>query len=153
MNFTEEHVLLNVDAQNQTELFVILADYAKELGIVEDTEKVRTAFTEREQQFSTGLQAGFAIPHAKSTYVLAPTVIYVRLKQPISWETFDDSLVVNVFALLVPMEDAGTLHLEMLSRLATALMEDSFIETIQQTDDKTLLAKQISKEMIGEKIV
>lgn len=153
MNFSEKHVLLNISAQNQKELFKTLAEYAKDLGAVEETEKVCEAFLAREEEFSTGLQEGFAIPHAKSAYVLAPTVLFARLQEPVLWETFDDSQVKNVFALLVPMEAAGTLHLEMLSRLATALMEESFIEAIQQTDDKAILAKLISKEMIGEKII
>lgn len=152
MNFTEEHILLDVSAGSQEELFMSLANYAKELGVVEETEKVSDAFMEREQQFSTGLQEGFAIPHAKSAYVLAPTVLYARLKHSVPWETFDDSPVQHVFALLVPLEEAGTLHLEMLSRLATALMEETFIEDIQQHQDKTFLAQRISKEMIGERI-
>lgn len=152
MNFTEEHILLDVSANSQEDLFMCLANYAKELGVVEETKKVSEAFMEREQQFSTGLQQGFAIPHAKSAYVLAPTVLYVRLKQAVSWETFDDSQVQHVFALLVPLEEAGTLHLEMLSRLATALMEETFIEDIQQHQDKTFLAQRINKEMIGERI-
>lgn len=153
MNFTEEHILLDLSADSQEELFMLLANYAKELGVIEDAKKVSEAFMEREQQFSTGLQEGFAIPHAKSAYVLTPTVLYVQLKQPVPWETFDDSPVQHVFALLVPVEEAGTLHLEMLSRLATALMEETFIKDIQQHQDKAFLVQRISKEMLGERIL
>ncbi len=41
----------------------------------------------------------------------------------------------------------------MLSRLATALLEETFIQQIQQSEDKAYLAKLIKKEMMGEKIV
>ena len=56
----------------------------------------------------------------------------------------------NIFALLVPKEDEGTLHLEMLSRLATALMEDEFISQVQKNTNKDQLVTVIKNEMIGE---
>ena len=83
---------------------------------------------------------------------MKPTVLFIRLKQEIEWETFDDSTVKNVFALMVPKEDEGTVHLEMLSRLATALLEETFIQQIQRSEDKTQLVELIKKEMIGERI-
>jgi len=58
-----------------------------------------------------------------------------------------------VFALMVPKKDEGTVHLQMLSRLATALLEETFIQRIQQSEDKAYLAELIKKEMMGEKIV
>ena len=79
-------------------------------------------------------------------------VLFIRLKQEIEWETFDDSTVKNVFALMVPKEDEGTVHLEMLSRLATALLEETFIQQIRRSEDKTQLVELIKKEMIGERI-
>jgi len=84
---------------------------------------------------------------------LKPTVLFIRLEQAIEWETFDDSAVKNVFALMVPKKDEGTVHLQMLSRLATALLEDTFIQQIQQSKDKAYLAELIKKEMMGEKII
>lgn len=41
----------------------------------------------------------------------------------------------------------------MLSRLATALLEDEFTQQIQQSEDKTQLVELIKKEMIGERII
>lgn len=117
-----------------------------------NVDETRRAFNEREEEYSTGLQEGFAIPHAKADTVLTPTVLFIRLKHEIEWETFDDSAVKNVFALMVPKEDEGTVHLEMLSRLATALLEAEFIQQVQQSEDKTQLVELIKKEMIGERI-
>ncbi|KRN72242.1 hypothetical protein IV76_GL002946 [Carnobacterium maltaromaticum] len=150
MDFTEENILLDVVVASQSELFKSVARYAEKLGFVKDVEKVYEAFVERESEYSTGLQDGFAIPHAKSPYVLAPTVLFIRLENELEWETFDESRVKNIFALLVPKEDEGTLHLEMLSRLATALMEDEFISQVQKNTNKDQLVTVIKNEMIGE---
>lgn len=153
MDFEEENILLDVIVTSKEELFNFIADYAYKLGYISDVVKTRMAFIEREEEYSTGLQDGFAIPHAKSSAVVKPTVLFIRLNQEIEWETFDDSAVKNVFALMVPKEDGGTVHLEMLSRLATALLEDEFIKHIQRLDDKKQLVALIKKEMIGERII
>lgn len=152
MDFKEENILLDVDVASKEELFKVIANYAYQSGYAANATETCEAFNEREAEYSTGLQDGFAIPHAKSTAVLEPTVLFVRLKQEIEWETFDDSAVKNVFALMVPKEDEGTVHLEMLSRLATALLEAEFIQQVQQSGDKTELVELIKKEMIGERI-
>lgn len=153
MDFQEKNILLNVAVRSKEELFHVIANHAYESGIVTDAADTCAAFIEREAQYSTGLQEGFAIPHAKAEPVLKPTVLFIRLEQAIEWETFDDSAVKNVFALMVPKKDEGTVHLQMLSRLATALLEDTFIQQIQQSKDKAYLAELIKKEMMGEKII
>lgn len=152
MDFKESNILLDVAVASKEELFEVIANYAHESGYVANAAETGKAFNEREAEYSTGLQDGFAIPHAKADTVLAPTVLFIRLKNEVEWETFDDSAVKNVFALMVPKEDEGTVHLEMLSRLATALLEDEFIQQIQESEDKTQLVELIKKVMIGEKI-
>ena len=152
MDFNESTILLDVAVASKKELFEVIANYAYELGFVANAAETCEAFIEREAEYSTGLQDGFAIPHAKAKTVLKPTVLFIRLKQEIEWETFDDSAVKNIFALMVPKEDGGTVHLEMLSRLATALLEESFIQQVQRSEDKTQLVELNKKEMIGERI-
>lgn len=152
MDFKEQNILLDVVADSKEELFEVIAQYAYEAGYVASAAEACQAFNEREAEYSTGLQDGFAIPHAKTDTVLVPTVLFIRLKQTIEWETFDDSSVKNIFALLVPKKDEGTLHLEMLSRLATALLEADFIQQIQQSEDKSQLVDRIKQEMMGERI-
>ncbi|MBX8938603.1 PTS sugar transporter subunit IIA [Enterococcus gilvus] len=153
MDFKESNILLDVAVASKEELFEVIADYAYESGYVANVAETCKAFNEREAEYSTGLQDGFAIPHAKADTVLEPTVLFIRLAREVEWETFDDSTVKNVFALMVPKEDEGTVHLEMLSRLATALLEDEFIQQIQESEDKTQLVELIKKVMIGEKII
>jgi len=140
MDFQEKNILLNVAVTSKEELFHVIAHHAYESGIVTNAADTCAAFIEREAQYSTGLQEGFAIPHAKAEPVLEPTVLFIRLEQAIEWETFDDSTVKNVFALMVPKK-------------ATALLEETFIQQIQQSEDKAYLAELIKKEMMGEKIV
>lgn len=149
MDFTRENILLDVKAASKEDILLLMSQYAKEMGFIQNTEEVYKAFNEREEEYSTGLQDGFAIPHAKTDAVLIPTVLYARSEDVLEWETFDDNGVNHVFALLVPKKDAGTTHLVMLSKLATALMEDDFKEKVKVTTDVDVLAKIIKNEMQG----
>lgn len=150
MEFGEENVLLDVSTDSKEKLFDKIASYAQKLRFVSDADKVSQSFRKREQEFSTGLQDGFAIPHAKSPYVISPTVFFIQLKKPISWETLDNQDVNCVFALLVPKDNEGTLYLQMLSNLSQALLEEEFINRLKQDSSKKEFVTLINKEMIGE---
>ena len=149
MDFTRDNILLDVKAASKEDILLEMSEYAKSLGFIRNTEEVYEAFKARELEYSTGLQDGFAIPHAKTDAVLVPTVLYARSEVVLDWETFDDNGVKHVFALLVPKKDAGTTHLVMLSKLATALMEEDFKEKVKVTTDVDSLAKIIKNEMQG----
>lgn len=103
----------------------------------------------REQEFSTGLEDGFAIPHAKTTAVKKPGFLYFRLSQPLNWKTYDKKPVTDVFALMVPPENAGDKHLQMLANLSTALLEKDFKEKLRNLSSKEMIAQFIN-EKIGE---
>ena len=113
MDFTRDNILLDVKAASKEDILLEMSEYAKSLGFIRNTEEVYEAFKARELEYSTGLQDGFAIPHAKTDAVLVPTVLYARSEAVLDWETFDDNGVKHVFALLVPKKDAGTTHLVM----------------------------------------
>lgn len=150
MEFRNENILLDVAVKDKLALFEYIADYAVTHKLVADGEALVEAFLKREREVSTGLQDSFAIPHAKAAFINEPIVLFLKLSQPIEWETFDDKPVANVFALLVPSEFEGMVHLQMISQIATSLMEESFTDIIKHTDDVTLLTKTISSAMNGE---
>lgn len=149
MKFTKENILLNQEAESKEALLRVIAKYAKMQNIVDSEEATYRAFLKREAESSTGLQDGFAIPHAKDETVKTPTVIFVKNKKRIPWETFDDQPVQYVFALLVPKTEQGTVHIQMLSALATALMEDDFKNAVIRNTSIAELVTIISNEMIG----
>ena len=96
------------------------------------------------------MQDGFAIPHARTDNVKKVTVMFLRNKDGIDWQTLDDEPVKYIFALLVPKQSAGDVHLKMISSLATALLEDEFKDTIISSNDKAELTRYILKMMEEE---
>ena len=102
MKFEKEDVLLNVNVADKESLLKKISEYAEEIGFTNDPEGLLGSFKKREEEYSTGLQDGFAIPHAKSEAVERVGIIYVRLEKPIEWKTYDNKPVTDVFALMVP---------------------------------------------------
>ena len=106
-------------------------------------------FMNREAEFPTGLQDGFAIPHARTERVKKIAIMYLRTKQGIEWGTLDDKKVNYMFALLVPANYEGNIHLQMISTLATCLLEDDFKEKVKSSCDRAELKKYIQEKMEG----
>lgn len=121
-----------------------------ENGIAKNEKGVLKDLLAREEEYSTGVQDGFAIPHAKSSNVIEPSIFYIKTKNELEWETLDGSNVKYIFSLMVPEENENNVHLMMLSKLATCLMEDDFKKEIISSEDKSSLIKYISKKMEEE---
>ena len=141
----DNYIFLNEDYKSKQELLSFIAAKAEELNICDTKEGLLKDLLAREAEFSTGLQDGFAIPHARSSHVKKVSVFFIRNKSVLDWETLDDSDVHYLFALLVPKENEGNIHLQMISKLATSLLEDDFKDKVKSTSDKSEL-KRIRKE-------
>lgn len=110
---TRDEVIRELVAQAATE------------GRVNDPEALISAALAREEQHSTGVGYGVAIPHARSSAIAVPTLAFARLPQPgVQWADNEDPTDL-AFLIAVP-EASGKQHLKLLSQLARHLMKDDF---------------------------
>ena len=72
MKFSADNVFLDVNEASVEDFLQYAAKAAYDAGYTNDIEKLDQSFLAREQEFSTGLEDGFAIPHAKTTAVKKP---------------------------------------------------------------------------------
>lgn len=147
-----EQVFFNAPIASKDDAMAFIASQAKALGITDDAEALKAALLHREEEMATGLAGGFAIPHTKAACVKRPAVLFVSIPQDIAWSTFDGSdLSVNrLFALLVPLKDAGTLHVELLSKLAVCLIDETFCAHIAEISDEHELAAYLCERVAAE---
>lgn len=143
----EENIFLNVSVDSKEELLNFIAQKAVELNIANDKEGLLKDLKKREDEFATGLQDGFAIPHARSSFVQKPSILYLKTEKSLAWGSMDDKDVDCIFSLLAPIENEGNIHLMMLSQLATCLLEDDFKKRVKMSTDKKELTKFIQKRM------
>lgn len=143
-------VLLDLDCKTKDEVLSLLSDKALELGITDDRDAVRNAFDAREEEGSTGMMDGFAVPHAKTDAIADAAVIVTRFAAPVTdWESIDGSEITVGIALLVPDAEAGSTHIALLAQIARALMDDEFREAIRSSSDPAQVANLINVRLDG----
>jgi len=101
-----------------------LAARVAEQGRATDPEALFADAWAREQKDETGLPGGIAIPHAKSSAVVTPSLVFARLKPGVDFGASDGPADL-VFLIAAP-EGAAEAHLAVLSKLARSLMQDDF---------------------------
>ena len=74
----EEYIFFDVDAASKEELLDFISEKALEFGITDSKEGLKDAFLKREEEYTTGLQDGFAIPHAKTEYAKETAVFFEK---------------------------------------------------------------------------
>lgn len=100
----------------------------------------------REEMESTNMGVGIAIPHSKADAIKKSSVALARLKNAISWEDGGEKVKI-IFLLAVSPNDEGVAHLEVISKVATLLMEDDFLDFLNNTDDAQKLIDEISRRI------
>ncbi len=145
------HVFLDNPATTIEEALAFLSGKAVELGLADDAAAVLDAYRKREEEGSTGMVNGFAIPHAKDDAIKQAAVIVVKYANEIAdWETMDEDKITCAISLLVPGAEAGTTHLKLLSKVAVMLMQEDFRETVRASSDAEEIADLINTKLEEE---
>ncbi len=132
MLISKDSIFMNESLSSQEEVFHFIAQKAVSLGISNDENAVYNGLVEREQQGTTGMMDGFAIPHAKSSAITNPKIVIVRLAGEIDWNSMDGKPTSFIFSLLIPDGEAGTTHLKLLATVARMLMKADVKEALSE---------------------
>ncbi|MDO8177212.1 MAG: PTS sugar transporter subunit IIA [Undibacterium sp.] len=96
----------------------------------------------RERLGSTGLGHGVAVPHGRIKGLKAPIAAFVRLAEPIPFESPDGQPVSLLIFLLMP-DHVTQQHLEILSEIAEMLSNESFRESLNTEPDAAVIYEKI----------
>ncbi|WP_428533783.1 PTS sugar transporter subunit IIA [Rhodopila sp.] len=99
---TPDRIVLDVRARDKAQLMSEIGRTFRRLVPALRPEAVETALLAREQLGSTGLGAGFALPHARLEGLQSYLGLLVRLARPIDFDAIDAKPVRLVFVLLIP---------------------------------------------------
>lgn len=137
----KNNIALNVDVSSRDELLQYLSDFSEKLGYSTDSKAVYKKYLAREDENSTGMEKGIAIPHAQDKSIKGSAMLIAKLAKPVEWKTFDNQPVDIVISFLIPDEDNGSSHLEYLSSTSKLLMHDEFIESLRKAQTKEEILK------------
>lgn len=146
--FNINSIALNAAPKSKAEAIDMLVDLQMSGGKITDREEYKKSILAREEQGSTAVGEGIAIPHAKSAAVSAPSLAAMTVPEGVDYEALDDEPSNLLFMIAAP-SNGGNVHLEVLSRLMTLLMDedfkaklisarskDEFLKTIDETEMK-----------------
>ncbi|PPE04106.1 fructose PTS transporter subunit IIA [Williamsoniiplasma lucivorax] len=142
--FKEKYIFLNVDVKDIDDLFDKFSEIAFNNNIANSKNVLVDAFKSRESLSSTGLEDGIAIPHARVAAINQPTIFFIRLKENIIWETFDNSNVNTVIMLFIP-ETQGN-YLDILANIAQKLMKPEFRNQLKSSNSKKEIVNLLTSE-------
>ncbi|WP_419834111.1 PTS IIA-like nitrogen regulatory protein PtsN [Endozoicomonas atrinae] len=101
------------------------------------------ALVARERLGTTGLGEGVAIPHCRCKACPSPIGLFIRLAEPVDFDSVDRKPVDLVFALIVP-EGENQEHLEILKALAERFHSTTLLEKIRSASATELLYQFIA---------
>lgn len=123
-----ESIMIGASASSREEAISILVDLHEKVGNLRDKEVYRKGIMAREEQGTTAVGEGIAIPHAKSDAVKQAGLTAITVPQGVDYQAPDGKPSNILFMIAAPMD--GDLHLEVLSRLMTLLMDMELRENL-----------------------
>lgn len=112
-------------------------------GALTDAAVYKKAILAREGQGSTAIEAGIAVPHAKSEAVAYPSLAAMTLEEGVDYGAMDGKPSDLFFMIAAPVD--GDMHLEILSRLMVLLMDPSFTTDLRAAKDAAEFLAVISR--------
>ena len=140
-------VFMNKNFTTQDEVMNFLADQSIVLSISEDRDAIYEKLMEREEESTTGMMDGFAIPHAKDASIKDADIVIVRLNGKVDWKSLDGEGTDFVIALFIPDSEAGTTHLKFLSQVARLLMHNDVTEGLKQAQSAEEIAELLNQKL------
>ncbi len=140
-----ESVELNGSAGSKKEALEKMVQLMVNQGNIADPEEYKKKVFAREEEGSTGVGEGVAIPHAKTAAVTKPGLAFMRCADGVEFDSLD-GLPAKLFFLIAAPDSKDNVHLDVLSRLSTLLMDPDFIDGIMAVDSVDALY-----DLIGQK--
>ena len=97
---------------------------------ISDREAYRKQVYLREEESTTGIGEGIAIPHGKCDAVKKPGLAAMVIKNGVEFEALDDEPVTLLFLIAAPNTE-DNIHLDVLSKLSVMLMDEEFTESLR----------------------
>lgn len=120
-----EGIKLGGSASSKQDAINQMVDLMVKEGNITDKEKYKAAVFAREQESTTAVGEGIAIPHAKTDAVKAPGLAAMTVPDGVDYDSPDGEPSNLIFLIAAP-NTKENVHLEVLSRLSTLLMDDDF---------------------------
>lgn len=138
----KESIELDGKVQTKQETIDRMVELMAAGGNIADVDIYREGVYKREEEGTTGIGEGIAIPHAKTDAVREPGLAAMVVKEGVDYDSLDGMPAHLIFLIAAPNTE-DNVHLEVLSRLSMLLMDDQFRENLQKAQTAEEFLKYI----------
>lgn len=125
---------LNASPKSKNEALDMAVSLMAKSGKINDVESYRRKVYAREEESTTGVGEGIAIPHGKCDAVNAPGLAAMVIRDGVDFDSLDGEPVKILFLIAAPNTE-DNVHLDVLSKLSVLLMDEEFVEKLMSAAD------------------
>ena len=140
-----QSIALDMKAADKRDIIEKMTILMEKSGNLTDRKQYLKGVLAREEEGTTGIGEGIAIPHAKNAAVKRAGLAAMVLKEEVDYDSLDGEPVKLIFMIAAP-ENGANEHLQALARLSTMLMDDSFREELIQAKSVEQFLKIVDKK-------
>ena len=123
-------ISLNAAPADKKETLDLAVELMAKSGKLSDVEKYRAQVYAREEESTTGIGEGIAIPHGKCDAVKTPGLAAMVIKNGVDYDSLDGEPVTLLFLIAAP-NTKDNVHLDVLSKLSVMLMDENFTTSLR----------------------
>lgn len=116
---------------DKQEALDLMVDLMVKSGKINDREAYRKEVYRREEESTTGIGEGIAIPHGKGEFVTRPGLAAMVVKNGVDFDSLDGEPVHLIFLIAAPNTE-DNVHLDVLSKLSMLLMDENFAADLKK---------------------
>ena len=141
---SEESIELNVEAKDKNDIIDKMTRLMLKTGRINNLEEYKKLVLKREEEGSTGVGEEIAIPHGKGECVTEPGLVAMVVPNGVDYDALDGKPVKLLFMIAAP-NTSDNVHLNVLSRLSTILMDSNFKNKLISAKSKDEFLKIIDE--------
>lgn len=124
-------ISLNENPANKQEALDRIIELMANGGNIKDIEGYRRQVYAREEESTTGIGEGLAIPHGKCDAVASPGLAAMVVKNGVDFDSLDGEPVTLIFLIAAPNTE-DNVHLDVLSKLSVLMMDENFADALRK---------------------
>lgn len=126
-------MIMDLKATTKAEVIDEMVHNLYEKGIINNEEEYKKDIIKREEEGSTGMGDGIAIPHAHDNAVVKPAVMFARSKKGVDYQSMDGQPA-HLFFMIAAPEGGDNTHLQALAALSKVLLNPDVVSALKAAD-------------------
>ena len=139
---SKDLMIMNLKSTTKKDVIDEMIEKLYEKNVINDVLKFRSEIMKRELESSTGLGEGVAMPHAKTSAVNKPAIVFARSTTGVDYEALDEEDT-YIFFMIAATEGQNQMHIETLAKLSKLLLKEGFIDRLKASESPEDVYKTI----------